>query len=96
MFAPCRWRSPDRHRAGAGAPALQRPGAARRARACPSPAFNCLKQDGQDCQDLQDEQDEAARTRRKGLEDLNGYRTSAQHGEKVREVLNRSRRAAAL
>ena len=73
----------------------------RRARACPSRTFNCLKQDGQD---EQDEQDEAAGTPKTGLADLNGYRdatitrrkgpadlnvyrTSAQHGEKVHRTL---------
>ena len=54
-------------------------GAARRARACPSHAFR-LKQDGQDLQDAQDEGE-------KGLEDLNVYRTEAQHGEKVHRTL---------
>ena len=35
-------------------------GASCSARACPSHAFSCLKQDEQDEQDGQDEQDEAA------------------------------------
>ena len=57
-----------------------------RARGFVRRAFFCLKQDGQDAQDGQDG---AAITRRKGLEDLNVYSTSAQQGEKVREDLNR-------
>ena len=93
---PCRWRSPDLHRTGSGAFSSVVCGLITNGkeqallpdRACPSLAFSCLKQDGQDCQDGQDVQDEAARTQCKGLEDLNVYRTSAQHGEKVREDLN--------
>ena len=65
---------------GTGPLRKKRPGPCS-ARACPSHAF-CLNQDGQDAQDLQDRGE-------KGLEDLNVYRTSAQHGEKVREDLNR-------
>ena len=57
-----------------------------RARGFVRRAFFCLNQDLQDCQDGQDG---AAITRRKGLEDLNVYRTSEQQGEKVREDLNR-------
>ena len=66
------------NRSGSGNPDLQGPGAARSARACPSHAFS-LKQDGQDLQDGQDVQDEP-----KVREDLNVYRTSEQHREKVR------------
>ena len=60
-------------------------GGGRSAGACPSHAFNCLKQDGQDCQDVQD--GGRLGIRDKGLEDLNVYRNQQQQGVKVRRTL---------
>ena len=62
-------------------------GGGRSARACPSHAFSCLKQDVQDVQDVQD--GGLLGMRPKGLEDLNVYRHQQEHDDKVREDLNR-------
>ena len=75
---------------GGQAPVLRKKArtGARSARAFPSHAFN-LKQDGQDVQDGQDEEAKVWKT-------LMSIETPQQQGEKVREDLNRYRRAAAL
>ena len=54
----------------------------RSARACPSHAFICLKQDLQDCQDLQDVQDEAANDA-KVWKTFMSIETQQKQGEKV-------------